>query len=74
MIHNDVFGDHARALELIGKALAVDPNNALAWQKTGIVYQSMGEKAKAIEALEKSFKLGSDVTTFELLRYLKAEP
>ena len=74
MIHNDVFGDHTRALELIGKALAVDPNNALAWQKTGIVYQSMGEKAKAIEALEKSFKLGSDVTTFELLRYLKAEP
>jgi len=54
----ELAGDNSSALGTYNRALAVDPNNAFNYMRLGIFYRHVGEEQLAVEAFEKSSRLG----------------
>ncbi|MCX5796134.1 MAG: tetratricopeptide repeat protein [Elusimicrobia bacterium] len=51
--------DYARAEESYAQALRVDPEDAVAYNELGVVYQSQGKFTQAERAFQRSIRLGS---------------
>jgi TolB-like protein len=56
-VHADFFGDLDRALLLIDRALEIDENCAVAWQRRGWVCGYAGDSAGAIASLQRAIRL-----------------
>jgi tetratricopeptide (TPR) repeat protein len=52
-------GDVQRALELLGRAVRLDPNRAEAWFNLGLAAEAAGQRARAIEAWTRVLALDS---------------
>jgi O-antigen ligase len=55
----ELAGDLTSALHTYNQALDVDPNNAFIWLRLGVFYHRIGEKDRAIAALQRSAKLNT---------------
>lgn len=52
-----IVGDPGRAARLLERALAIDPNNALAWNRSGWLHTNIDQPERAIEHFERSLRL-----------------
>lgn len=55
-----VQGDPKKALEILQKALAANPDHALAWINLGITQEALGDRAAALAAYERAVVLQPD--------------
>lgn len=64
-----VRGQYERALALLNEALDKDPKFLEAWHRSGLVYASMRQYAKAAECFEKGLALATDIRLKKMCWY-----
>ncbi|MEK6777903.1 MAG: tetratricopeptide repeat protein [bacterium] len=53
-------GEYSDASELFNRVLSVEPNHMQSWGNLGLAYAGLGEKARALECLNKALEIDPD--------------
>ena len=61
LIYHQNKGQNDRAIEDYSKAIAIDPNYALAYSSRGLIYAILGNMGRAISDFQKACDLGLEL-------------